>query len=282
MSQLPTIPADWADQAGWETYYAALYPDGPFRSVRGWAEEVAAMIGGHLAGLMKHLLEQKQTRVWFAGCGLEPLPKVFAQFGLSVCATDVAPTAVRFQQSADNDVTKLTERYATFGLTPAQGAFNCSVHDFREPCPDGPFDLVMNFKSLQGFSGETLKRIAEAHFHSLKPGRSAYFDTMNVQGERRDVLEQALADAGFHVPLHKSNTWLRRSLRETAIPHVFILGKPMIPRHGEYAFDEEKVKRDQARLMAIFAEYQQRAQAEHQGTKVSPEAKTAVVIYNTG
>src|SRR5262249_59322505 len=132
MSPRPPMPADWADQAGWETYYAALYPDGPFRTMRGWAEEVAAMIGGHLAGLMKYLVQQGQTRVWFPGCGLDPLPKVFSQFGLSVHATDVSPMAVRFQQSADNDVTKLKERYATFGLTPAEGAFCCALPDFRE------------------------------------------------------------------------------------------------------------------------------------------------------
>src|SRR5262249_3073833 len=157
-----------------------------------------------------------------------------------------------------------------------------SVHDFRQPHPDGPFDLIMNFKSFQGFSPEAMKRIAASHCASLKPGRTAYFDTMNVQGERRDLIEQALADAGFRVPLHAANVWLRRSLRETGIPHVFILGKPVVPRHGIYASDEEKAKRDTALLHYVFAEYEQLAQAERQNAQVPPDARTAVVIYNTG
>ncbi len=47
---------------------------------------------------------------------------------------------------------------------------------------------------------------------------------MNVQGEGRNRLEQALVDGGFVVPLLRLKRWYRQTLFDTGIPHAFILG----------------------------------------------------------
>ena len=107
---------------------------------------------------------------------------------------------------------------------------------------------------------------------------------MNVQGERRDQLEQALEDGGFVVPLLPLNRWYRRALHETGIPHMFVLGQPMIPRTGEYADSGPKRDRDMARLREITAEYRGRLQAEQEAEqqRIGPDAKVAQIIYSTG
>jgi hypothetical protein len=284
-SPLFAMPADWDDAAGWETFHAGLYPAGPFRDARSWLEQTLTMIGRNLVALMGQLRQRSGKSVWFPGCGLDPLPRLFAELGFDAHATDVAPTAVTFQQSADNDVSALKQHYRTLGAPDAApGSFTVALHDFREPCPAGPFDLILNFKSFQAFPEGSLRKIARVHHDALKPGCVAYFDTMNVQGERRDLLESTLAEAGFTVPGYQARARLGKALRETGIPYIFILGRPMVPRHGEYAHDEERAQRDTARLQAIFAEHVAQAQAESQeeASRIGPDARTAVVIYNTG
>ena len=107
---------------------------------------------------------------------------------------------------------------------------------------------------------------------------------MNVQGELRDHLEQSLEDAGFVVPLLELNCWYRQSLRETGIPHLFMLDLPMIPRAGEYADGGPKWYADMARLREITAEYRARLEAEQEAeqARIGPNGKIAVVIYSTG
>ena len=107
---------------------------------------------------------------------------------------------------------------------------------------------------------------------------------MNVQGERRDDLEQALEDGGFVVPFCKLNRWYRQALHATKLPHLFVLGRPMIPRTGEYAEDQAKWERDMARLREIDAEYQSRLRTEQDAeqARCGPDAKLAMVIYSTG
>jgi hypothetical protein len=164
------------------------------------------------------------------------------------------------------------------------GSLAAAVHDFRMDFQSEAFEVIFNVKAFQGFPAGDLRQIAGVHARALKPGRQAYFDTMNVQGERRDELEQALEDGGFVVPFAGLNRWYRRALRETGIPHLFILGQPMIPRTGAYADDHARWQRDMARLREIAAEYQSRLQAEGEAeeTRMGAEAKVATVIYSTG
>jgi hypothetical protein len=109
---------------------------------------------------------------------------------------------------------------------------------------------------------------------------------MNVQGERHEMLEKSLIDAGFFLPFYESGVWYRARLNETGIPYVFIVGQPMIPRTGDYADDETKWQNDTQILRAIAAECREKQQtgagkmqrhlAEH------PETRSALIIYSTG
>jgi hypothetical protein len=128
------------------------------------------------------------------------------------------------------------------------------------------------------------RRYPGVHAAALRKGRYAYFDTMNVQGERRDKLEQSLADGGFQVPLMALNRWYQKALNETGIPYMFILGQPMIAGIGEYADRGPKWDMDMARLEEISSEYRCRLQAEHEAEqqRIGPDAKVAHVIYSTG
>lgn len=284
-SALFAMPADWDDSAGWESYHAGLYPSGPFREARSWLEETATMIGPNLVQLLNHLRQRQQMAIWFPGCGLDPLPRLFAEFGFDVHATDIAPTAVRFQEGPDNDIAALKQKYQSLGLAAtAPGKFTVALQDLRVPHATMEYDLILNFKSFQGFGEASMRRIASAHKVSLKPSRSAYFDTMNVQGERRDLMERVLVEEGFHIPGYQALTRMRQALRDTGIPHAFILGQPMVPRYGAYANDEAKAQRDTARLREIFAAHLPMIQAAYQedASSAAPDTRTAVVIYNTG
>ena len=151
-------------------------------------------------------MQNNQRAVWVPGCGITPLPRQLAYRGLEVVATDISPVAVGFQKQAAG---QLDREIPDFGPRVPGGSLTAELHDFRTNFRSEAFDLILNMKSFQGFPAEDLPRIAATHAAALKPGRTAYFDTMNVQGERRDVLEQALTDGGFHVPLLKLNQWYR-------------------------------------------------------------------------
>ncbi len=272
------MPEDWNDHAGWDRYFCSRLKR---KTVWDPWEGVGSIPVEQLPGLAADLKARGWTSAWVPGSGLSPLPKLLARLGLAVAATDVSPTAIAFQQSDGNDVSRFTD-----GWEPASecGSLTAEVHDFREDFRQDGFDIILNVKAFQGFPPEDMRRIAGVHARALKPARQAYFDTMNVQGERRDDLEQALEDAGFVVPFAGLNRWYRRALRETAVPHLFILGRPLIPRTGGYADDQAKWERDTARLREVAAEYESRLQAgrEAEEARAGGEAKVATVIYSTG
>jgi hypothetical protein len=272
------MPEDWNDQAGWDRYFRQRLAQDPVREP--W-EGVGSIPVEQLPQIAADLKSQGWTSVWVPGCGLSPLPKLLACLGLAVVATDVSPAAVGFQQSERNAVGDLT---AGWDPPSEGGSLDAAVHDVRTDFRSEAFDVIFNVKAFQGFPAGDLRRIAGVHARALKPGRQAYFDTMNVQGERRDELEQALEDGGFVVPFAGLNRWYRRALRETGIPHLFILGQPMIPRTGAYAEDQARWQRDMARLQEITAEYQSRLQTEGEAeeARMGAEAKVATVIYSTG
>jgi hypothetical protein len=171
-------------------------------------------------------------------------------------------------------------------LGPAvdDGSLTAEVHDFRTPFRRAAFDLVINVKAFQAFPATDMVAIARTHAESLRPGRFGYFDTMNVQGKLRDQLEEALVEGGFVVPLMALHRWYRQALAETGIPHVFILGAPMIPQTNEYAAGGAKWDADMARLRQISAEYKNRLASEQvkEQSQIGADAKVAHVIYATG
>jgi hypothetical protein len=272
------MPCDWNDHAGWDQFYQAQVERPPNGR---WDLEVGSIHVQQLPKLAGSLKAQGWRSVWIPGCGLSPLPHVLAHLGLNVVATDVSQVAIRFHRDGLDRFAGLTNTLAP--LDPA-GSLTVEVHDFRSEYRQEEFDLIINVKAFQGFSFSETRWIAGVHARALRKGRHAYFDTMNVQGERRDELEQSLEDGGFLVPLSGLNRWYRRELLDTGIPHLFILGQPVVPRTGEYADGGPMWERDMARLREVSAQYRSRLQAEKEAEqrRIGPDAKVAQVIYSTG
>jgi hypothetical protein len=272
------MPVDWNDYDGWDRYFRGLLKrKSPYEPDDGVGSIPVAELPQIAAGLKS----RGWTSVWVPGCGLSPLPGLLARLGLEVVATDIAPAAIAFQGSDRNDVSHFTDGW---GAADPAGSLSAEVHDFHEDFLKEPFDVIINVKAFQGFPTDDLRQIAGVHARALRPGRLAYFDTMNVQGELRDELEQALEEGGFVVPFAELNRGYRQALRETSIPHVFILGRPMIPRTDTYADDQARWEQDTARLREIAATFESRFQAERaaEEARAGGEAKVARVIYSTG
>ncbi len=272
------MPEDWNDHVGWDKYYEFQLAR-PKRDP--WEDSVGSISVEELPGVAESLKARGWRTVWIPGCGLSPLAHLLAHLGMEVFATDASATAIQFQrQRAD------TFRSLMDGLGPldAEGSFVAEVHDFRTEFRREAFDLIFNVKAIQAFPLSDVALIARVHALALRKDRIAYFDTINVQGERRDQLEQALEDGGFVVPLFKLNRWYRAALQETGIPHAFVLGQPMIPRVGEYANAEPKWKQDMAKLREISAEYHARLEPaqEAERLRIGPDTKVAQMIYSTG
>jgi hypothetical protein len=272
------MPENWNDHAGWNTYYESRVAR-PKRDP--WDDETGSIRAEQLPQLAEDLKSRGWRDVWVPGCGLSPLGRLLAHFGLQVVATDVSQVAIQFQRCNAGEFAHLMGR---LGPADPAGSFAAELHDFRTEFRREAFDIIINVKAFQAFPVGDMARIAVVQAEALCKGRYAYFDTMNVQGERRDQLEQALEDGGFVVPLLALNRWHRQELHKTNIPHVFILGQPMIPRTGEYASDDPKWDRDMARLKEISAEYRSRLQVEQEAEqkRIGQDAKVAHVIYSTG
>ncbi len=270
------MPEDWNNAHGWEAYYASLYPAGAYKDKR----DMGSIPTKDLPAVVDNLLENGGRAAWIPGCGLSPLPKLLALLGLDVHATDVSSTAVAYQQSPANNITVPKPE----AKTRAAGTLTCSVHDFRQPYMESAFDLIINVKAFQAFPPETMRQVAQVHHDALKPGCPAYFDTMNVQGERRDLLEDSLADAGFFMAFHDLNRWYRRRLRETGIAYIFVLGQPMLPMTDAYSADKIKWEQDRNILRAVAAEYSERAEQEQlkEQQRLEDTDRIANVIYSTG
>ncbi len=272
------MPSDWNDHAGWDRYYQSQVEKPRNRP---WDLETGSIPVEQLPKIAESMKAQGWRSVWIPGCGLSPLPHLLAHLGLNVVATDVSQVAIRFHHDG-------LDRFANLksALAPVDpdGSLVVEVHDFRSKYRHEEFDLIINVKAFQGFSFSEMRRIADVHAEALRRGRYAYFDTINVQGERRDELEQALEDGGFVVPFFGLNRWYRRELLDTGIPHLLVLGQPMVPRTGEYADGGPSWERDMARLREISAQYRSRLQAEEEAEqkRIDPDSRVAQVIYSTG
>lgn len=276
------MPKDWHNQKGWEKYYAALIRKGSYLDE---AKDTGSISFDRLPQFVEELKSNNFSNVWVAGCGLSLMPKLLAKGGLKVHATDISSTAIAFQRNNDDPkVVALIQK----SEVPASdsGSLTAEVHDFSQPYLETHFDFIINVKAIQGFERDTMRQIAKVHYDALKPSGQAIFDTMNVQGERRDMLEESVVDAGFFIPFYELNVWYRAKLRNTGISHFFILGQPMIPRSGIYQKDESKWQEDTQVLRSIAAEFREKQQAEAETVKKhfaeNPDTGTANIIYSTG
>lgn len=273
----PEKPADWNDHDAWDRYHAFLLtqPRSADDRIR-----IGSIPLDELPGLAQSLKSRNARSIWIPGCGISPLPALLSHLGLDVVATDVSPAAIAHQNRA-------MEQVPPIGFPASkdpEGSLVAEVHDFRHAYRADAFDLIINVKAFQGFPRPDIEAIAQVHFSSCRPGSESYFDTMNVQGEHRDFLEQMLVDAGFVVPLYSLNREYRKALRSTGLPHLFILGSPMIPLAGIYAKDRSKWDHDIGLLRAIASEFEGRMQSEYEAEslRTPKSAKIARMIYSTG
>lgn len=274
-------PDDWNNHEGWEKYFGSLYPDGDFANECNWIGSISL---DSIETFAKELNEGNVKKIWFAGCGISLFPKALAQRGFEVYATDVSPTAISFQNSDDNKIQDLIDKKINSEIDKS-GSLNAEIQDFRQSYKNEFFDLIINTRAFQGFDKETMQEVAKTHFDGLKPSKQAIFDTINVQGERREMFEQSLVDAGFLIPFYELNLWYRSQLNKTKLPYVFVLGNPIIPWHGEYSDNAEKREQDMKILQEITRVYREKQQQELETEKEklkNPIAKIASIIYSTG
>lgn len=276
------MPEDWDDHNAWETYYRAL-PSDEF-----WYKNATTSPGSfsfdRLGSLVDEFRDRNWLTVWFPGCGFSPLPRAFALLGFTVFATDVAQSAIDYQNSNASIAQPLLSEMTIASGTKQDGLLESRFHDFRTSFGNAIVDVIFNVKSIQGLASDSMQLAIRSHFNALRPGGVAFFDTMNVQGDRRDQFETVLVDAGFYLPLFKLNQWYRKKLFDTGIPHMFVLGTPMVPQRDDYPYPHKHGSpafiRDMEILRDITTEYRAKYQQERQS--VSPQTKHAQVVYSTG
>lgn len=285
MSVRDLMPTNWDDRAGWDSYYAAYRDEQQHLDPGSAWQDTSAFL--------QSILEQPTLKIWFPGCGASSAPHAFAAVGFDVWATDFSETAIALQKTMQDTPLSWTppidDLKAQRPSDAGEGSLHIAVHDFREPVNDAPFDLIFNVKSFQALPKTSMEAAARVHYQSLVPGGQAVFSTMNVQGERRDLLETILVEAGFLVPFYKTNTWYRQALKDTGIPHIFILGAPR-PWHADQRYQgPDGVTRkevDQQILQDLQPEFQRRLEQEHEETQAfldtADDVRIANVIYNTG
>lgn len=131
-------------------------------------------------------------------------------------------------------------------------------------------------------------RAAAGHFYAaLRPGGACIIDTINVQGDHRNLIEDSLTAAGFYIPFQESAQWYRHRLDSTGITYWMVLGRPHIPGNHQYPPEHfrEFAERDQQILESFRAEYERRRKDE--AVRVNdivnnPATIVAHVVYTTG
>jgi SAM-dependent methyltransferase len=278
------LPIDWDHHAAWEAHYAGMQATTP--EFFATAANPGSFNFHRIMGLIDELRSAGQRSVWFPGCGLSPLPRLFAWCGFEVIATDVSNTALEYQRGNTAVIATLRAQLSLPEEPTTGGHLLPLQADFREPFGDDRFDVILNVKSIQGLGPDSMRAALSTHARSLRPGRTAFFDTMNVQGARRDQLENALVAAGFFRPFHEAEKEYRQALAATGFAYVEILGRPMpVDETGHRQTDKDLAARARASFQPIQERLAQRLEAEREReSQRANDARTklAVVIYSTG
>jgi hypothetical protein len=288
-------PINWEDKDAWDCYF-----DAELSATHRISFDSAPIVLRFLS-----FAQEKGGRVWFAGCGLDRYPYTYAGRGCNVLATDFSPVAVRYQQRLAADFLKQNKAAHVQGTLTArwlvmcrrmlrqnkaahvQGTLAVVEHDFTHYKPDGEFDVVINIRAFQGLSASAMRAAAGNFYAALRPGGACIIDTMNVQGPRRNLIEDGLMAAGFYIPFQKSERWYRLQLVSTGIVYWMVLERPHIPNANQYpqAQFTEFAKRDQQILDSFRGEYERRLKDEEAEAKAmvsDPATIVAHVVYATG
>jgi SAM-dependent methyltransferase len=275
-----SMPNDWNDHEGWERYYRyrRSYPEylPTFKHPQLTLLWVVTFLVDDFLQLVQDLRSQGQPAVWVPGCGMSPLAKFLAHLGLRVVATDVSPAATAFQLSDQNDISKFLPR---LGPAVEGGTLTAEVHDFRTDFRLEAFDLILNVKAFQRFPPADMVQIARVHARALKPGRCAYFDTLNSISLKKQI-EQALLTGGFVLPDRELQRWYHQALQAAAIPHRMHSDWVSVVPIDQWPADFPHREQTVARLAQISEEYEARAKTMHRAPGAN--AKQAFVMYGSG
>lgn len=280
-------PVDWSDKKGWDRYHHAECIEGPF--------QIPTTVGAYCWQSVRFLslVKERGGRVWFPGCGIDVGPKFYASVGCQVLATDFSPFAIRKQRNfAALPPERMFAGWSSFSKeseppVDATGRMDVAEHDFLTGSPEGVFDVVLNRCAFQGLSPAAMSAAAKNFLAALRPGGVAVIDTINVQGSRRNDIEDSLMEAGFFIPFNDSERWYRAQLENTGIAYGMIMGRPRVQFNKQNPVKSSMAQwdRDQQILDSFAAEYEARL-AEEQPTVNEilnwPETISAIVVYPTG
>jgi hypothetical protein len=278
-------PQVWSDAAGWDAYHRKERPN---------IDKVEKYDLEHALRFVRNVYETPHQRIWFAGCGVELGPWLYANLGCDVVATDISPWAITFQNELLYEdpmevLEKLPNVLKEMELPKARNFIHPAifVHDMRTKMPMAAVDMVVNRRAFHGFSQEEKEEVAGVYFEAMHPGGLLICDTLNVQGEDRNMIENALLKAGFFIPGVEADQWYRQQLSATGIEYAMVLGNPIIPQWGQYKDKggKEQEAKDKEILRGYREEYYARKQANALRDKEvfrDGVDKLGIVIYSTG
>ncbi len=278
MSKTIEMPQNWDNHVDWESYYSSLPQD-----EKSYDSVIRTLGDGfdlnHLCQLMDSLLDQKRLSIWFPGCGLSPLPKIFAAYGFSVYATDIALTAINYQNRRNLRIDSLISQIILKNLPSGNGELNALVHDFRTEFKSEFFDVIFNVNSISALPAYSMKSTAQTHFIALKPGGNAVFELINMQGILWGQLEKILDEVGFHVPFYELNQWYRNELNKTGIPYTLVVGQPVIPN---YELESKEYNQSIDILREITKQYRDQLEVEYRRDQKKVDGFTKIAsLMNT-
>ena len=155
-------PSTTSDPAAWDQY---------------WKEQVAHGLAPPLfdmfcddTELVEFMNRHVMTRVLCAGSGISQEPRVLAEAGLQVVALDMSPVALRLAQTWDPRPGE-SERILNPSLRRPGGTLEYVVGSIVDPslCR-GPFDLIIERRTLQLFAPEERQAVLEALAARLEDG----------------------------------------------------------------------------------------------------------------
>jgi hypothetical protein len=289
---LALMPENWDDRAQWDVYFDA------YRNEKLYLDPM--IIDNNLLGtrFIPNLAHHGYTKVWIPGCGASVLPTLLASFGFEVWASDVSRVAVEIQQDMQSlgiPFPELVDRVKSqfkpeslpaYSISP--GNLHIVQHDLQTDFTEDGFDSILNIRAFQGLPPDTMMKAASTHWKALAKGKPAIFDTMNVQGERRTLIEHCLTTAGFFVPGRAADEWYRSVLNDTGIAYIMILGQPFPRRDSQRhkgKTGEKKYQADLELLRSFEDEYSRRLTEEMAETErklTDGVTKPAHIVYSTG
>ncbi|MBA4312043.1 MAG: hypothetical protein C0417_05385 [Chlorobiaceae bacterium] len=219
-------------------------------------------------------------------------PKILAHLGAEVWASDFSKIAVIVQE----EIQKMTpDEFAVTDEifvklfkteTPNNSKYRVFLHDFRKQYPYEKVDCILNVVSFQALPRKSMISAAKVHYDALRPGGHAIFITQNAQGQHRETVEDCLADAGFHIPDYHIWKAYRSRLKQTGIPYIFRLDRPML-EPLKYQGEEGRIKaeNDMKILQPIIEEFKlklKEAHGEQDKKRIDASVKVAHLVHNTG